>query len=197
MSLLRSFSFGQFNGYDEIPAYVLEHLFHDLSDNPTKKVDCCYEVVSAALAGRINFNTEFNLSAYDKEVKEHHKLDASHRAKKVDFLDDFGGDDENEHGGVDLSRLEVRGVVDDFARSDERSYLIQEACYIKSHLDFFLIEEQICFLTVYRQALKGIPESIAIIKRLCENYDWFNDFIDTLLQTDDETRALVYNILNI
>ena len=83
---MKSFSFSE----KEITPEILS-LFKELLVDGTT-CDCCYEVLTSALRGRIDLASEFNLKGYEFTVKGNEKLVSSKESKRFVYLDDKHGD---------------------------------------------------------------------------------------------------------
>lgn len=185
MSLLRSFSFGQFYGVNELPENVLS-LFTSLVDDPTKKIQYASEIISAGLQGNIDFSREFNIDAYEATITHNQRLGISKRSKKVSFLDMTSGssDDDSQPNGVrvDIASLQNVSQMEDayeqLMDEDELRYAISA---IKSIQPVLVVEARMDLLYTMRQALKGIPDSVKMLKQLCEDYEVLGEHIKVVL----------------
>lgn len=183
MSLLKSFSFGQFRGISELPVEVLS-LFDSLVEEPGKKIEFASEIISAGLQGKIDFNREFNIDAYEAAIRKNQYLSKSNKSKRESFLD-FGGDsEEDEHGGIRVdiaSAQNVQQMEDAYEQlmdEDELKYAIST---IKSLQPVLMVEARMDLLYTMRQALRGIPDSVKMLKDLCSEYEILGEQIKVVL----------------
>lgn len=184
MSLLRSFSFGQFHGVTELPENVLS-LFTSLVEDPTKKIQYASEIISAGLQGNIDFSREFNIDAYEATITRNQRLGVSKRSKKVSFLDMASdSSDEPAAGGVrvDIASLQNVSQMEDayeqLMDEDELKYAISA---IKSIQPVLVVEARMDLLYTMRQALKGIPDSVKMLRQVCEDYEVLGEHIKVVL----------------
>ena len=189
MSLLRSFGFGHFNGVTELPNEIL-NLFIPLSENPEKKVEFASEIISAGLQGKINFNQEFNLDAYESAIRKNLRLGKEGKRKKEVFLDYSDTSDSWEEtaqaGGIkaDVATLmavdKMEDAYEQILMEDELKYAVET---IKSLQPVLLVEARMDFLHTIEQALKGIPESVKMLQKVCEEYEVVAEQIKTVLSS--------------
>lgn len=187
MSLLRSYSFGHVFGVTELPEEVL-NLFIGLSYNPEKKVEYSSEIISAGLQGNIDFNREFNLDAYEATIRKNLRLGKESKRKKEVFLDFTDNSSDWEEtasaGGMKADIASVRAVekmedaYEKILLDDELKYAVET---IKSLQPMLLVEEKMDFLYTMKQALKGIPESIKILQRVCEDFEVVAEQVKVIL----------------
>lgn len=186
MSLLKSFSFGQFHGYTELPEDVLS-LFTSLVEDPSKHVKYASEIISAGLQGNIDFSRNFNIDAYEAAITRNQQFSTSKKRKKETFLDfGSGDDDEAQHGGVrvDVASLhnvaQMEDAYEQLMSEDELRYAISA---IKSIQPMLLVEARMDVLYTMKQALRGIPDSVKMLKKLCEEYEILGEQIKIVLSS--------------
>lgn len=186
MSLLRSFSFGQFHGITELPDEVLL-LFSDLVEDPGKHVKYASEIISAGLQGNIDFGRSFNIDAYEAAITRNQQMNTSKKRKKETWLDFGTGDDEEPANGgvrVDIASLQNVSQMEDayekLMAEDELRYAISA---IKSLQPVLMVEARMDILLTMRQALKGIPDSVKMLKTVCEEYEILGEQIKVVLSS--------------
>lgn len=187
MSLLKSYSFGHIFGVTELPNEVL-NLFIGLSKNPEKKIEYASEIISAGLQGNIDFNHEFNLDAYEAAIRKNLKLGKESRRKKEVFLDFTDNNDDWEEtqyaGGIKADVATTHAVqkmedaYDKLIMEDELRYAVDT---IKSLQPMLLVEAKMDFMHTMEQALKGIPESIKLLQRVCDEFEVVAEQIKIIL----------------
>lgn len=185
MSLLRSFSFGHFHGITELPDDVLS-LFTGLLDDPGKHVKYASEIISAGLQGNIDFGREFNIDAYEAAITRNQQFNTSRKRKKETFLDFGSGDDGDDvqHGGVRVdiaslsNALQMEDAYEQLMSEDELRYAISA---IKSLQPVLMVEARMDILYTMKQALRGIPDSVKMLKKLCEEYEILGEQIKVVL----------------
>jgi cell fate (sporulation/competence/biofilm development) regulator YmcA (YheA/YmcA/DUF963 family) len=176
MSLLRSYSFGHVCGVTELPENVL-NLFIDLVNNPNKKIEFAGEIISAGLLGNIDFEREFNIDAYEATIRKNQRLGIESKRKKEVFLDFSDNNDDwdevAQSGGIKAdvaSTHMVQKMEDAYEKvlmEDELKYAVET---IKSLQPMLLVEAKMDFMQTMKQALKGIPESVALLQKVCDTY---------------------------
>lgn len=189
MSLLRSYSFGQTNGVDELPEEILR-LFTDLVEIPEKQIEFASEIISAAMQGNIDLEHEFNIDAYESAIRKNIRLGKEAKRKKEVFLDYTDSSDSWEEtaqaGGIkaDVATLQAVNKMEDayeqIMLEDELQYAVET---IKSLQPMLLIEARIDFLHTMKQALKGIPESVKILQNVCNEYEVLAEQVRTVLSS--------------
>ena len=189
MSLLRSYSFGQMNGVDELPEEILR-LFTDLVEIPEKRIEFASEIISAAMQGNIDLEHEFNIDAYESAIRKNIRLGKEAKRKKEVFLDYTDSSDNWEEtaqaGGIkaDVATLQAVNKMEDayeqIMLEDELQYAVET---IKSLQPMLLIEARIDFLHTMKQALKGIPESVKILQNVCNEYEVLAEQVRTVLSS--------------
>lgn len=177
MSLLRSYSFGTAFGQDGIPEEVLG-LFLELAEHPDKKVEFASEIMFAGMCGRINFNSKFNIDAYEAAIRKNEALNKNNKRKKECAIDFLGLlEDENDTkisyglASVDyVSNHTVKKMEDAYEQlvmEDELRYAVES---IKSLQPVLMTEARIDIIHTIRQALKGVPDSVRNLQNICKEY---------------------------
>lgn len=193
MGLLRSYSFGQFHGITELPEEVLS-LFTSLVEEPGKNIRYASEIISAGLQGNIDFSREFNIDAYEAAITRNLGLNKSRKQKKETFLDFSGGDDDDtQHGGVRVdiasmsNALQMEDAYEALLDEDELRYAITT---IKSLQPVLLVEARLDLIYTIRQALKGIPDSVKMLRTVCEDYEIVGEQIKVVLGSGHEFEEM-------
>lgn len=185
MSLLRSYSFGVFHGVNELPEEVL-NLFSGV--DATKEIEFAGEIISAGLQGNIRFDQTFNIDAYQAAIRKNQRLNLEHSRKKQVFLDFSDNSDDWEStamsGGIKADVATVKAVnqmedaYEQLILGEDLKYAIET---IKSLQPTLLVDAQIDFLHTMKQALRGIPESVSLLKKVCEEYEVLAEQVHTVL----------------
>lgn len=187
MSLLKSYSFGHIFGVTELPNEVL-NLFIGLSSNPEKKIEYASEIISAGLQGNIDFNHEFNIDAYEAAIRKNLRLGKENKRKKEVFLDFTDNNDDWDEvqgaGGIKADVASSRAAnkmedaYDKLIMEDELRYAVET---IKSLQPMLLVEAKMDFLHTMEQALKGIPESIKLLRQVCDEFEVVAEQVKVIL----------------
>lgn len=186
--MLQSYSFGTFNGYNELPDEILG-LFLGLSRTPEKHIEFASEIISAGLQGRINFDKEFNLDAYETAIRKNTFLGQEKRKKREVFLDfqassdDF--DETSREGGLVAERftptvLQLQDAYEQVLLDDELEYAVSTIKELDSMLQ---VQEDVNILKAIEMALKGIPSAVDVIKKVCDDYEVVAEQIKIVLSS--------------
>lgn len=183
MGLLCSYSFGYIDGESELTEATLG-LFVGLVEDPTKNIEYASEIVTAGQRRKIDVRRPFNIDAYEAGIRRNSELHKHGRRKKeVGFGPDV--DLEDSEPGVLTESYVSNNLVDKMEDVYEKLLLDDELQYavrtIQGLRSVFFVEEKCDILLVLRQALEGIPISIAKLKSICGNYADVAELIKELL----------------
>lgn len=180
--LLRSYGFTK-----EVPSEVWE-LFKE-AENVGDKLDYTLEIIDAAMRGDINTSKKFNLGGYIYRIEKHKELERGRKKKKVlgicDSIDEYTGYEvpvDNLTGYVDQ--------IDEFEKienDEEVKYAVDEINKISSYL---AINNHIDFSRCVRQALRGTPESINLLKDMVSNNPHAGNMLKIILESGREFDEL-------
>ena len=190
MSLLLSYSYGIYCGVDKLPTDVLG-LFSELVTNPEKKLQYTSEIISGGLNGKINFNYEFKLDAYEAKIRKNEKLVKNAKGKKELFLDYGSGSDDSYNdvsrkGGIvldsssDSHLMKVEDAYNKLINEDALRYAINT---IKAIQDDLFIEEQVDFIGLIKQSLNRIPSAIDKVREICEANPLVSEQVEVILSS--------------
>lgn len=195
MSTLKSYSFGTAYGVNELPVHVIK-LFGDMTKYPDLRIEHANEIIEAGIQGKID-SEKFILSAYEKGIQRKEQLAKRGRYNKyknVNFLEDKNTDLIQTYScyTVNMSDLDADDIVsmnsmiieDEYEKllnKDELEYAVEQ---IKSLQYDILVYDQIDFIGGLKDALKGIPNSVAVIKELCDKYEYIKDLIQIILKAN-------------
>ena len=193
--MLKSFEYGLNSGVSELPDEVLG-LFKSLVENPDKKISYASEIIDAGLNGRIDFNREFNIDAYEAKIRKNEKLLINSKAKKESFIDFSGADDFDEvrsKGGIKVDLLdistveEVKDAFEEVLLSEELKYSVEA---IKSLNEEFIVDYGTDLVFCLKRAVQGIPHAVRELKEICDNFPVVSDMIKTILSSKVEVKTL-------
>lgn len=183
MGCLGSYSFGSYMGVDEIPEKVLG-LFTSSAENG-ESLQYASEIVFSGIKGRINLDGEFNIHAYERAITKNGILSDYSRSKKETFLDCGTSNDDydsvTQAGGVQADRLNLEVVQDAFEELLDDDELACAVSNIRRLNPEFITVEETDIIEALRLALKGIPQAIKELKRICEFYPQMSEDIKTVL----------------
>lgn len=188
---LRSFSFGSYMGVEEVPEEVVSLFNGCLEDG--KQLHYASEIIFAGIQGRIDLNNSFNVVGYEKVIDKNTSLVMRKRKKKEMYID-YGSSDDYEtvaqNGGIQADRLYIEDVQDAFEELVDNDELRFAVDNIKKLNSEFIIVEELDLIEAIRLALKGIPQAIKDIKRICDFYPKVADSIKTVLSSGVEFETV-------
>lgn len=92
----------------------------------------------------------------------------------------------NAVGDKTVARL-LKSAYEEYEDNDELQYAIQS---IKESKDDLLKVEQVDIIVAIKRAVKGVPESIDIIKKICEKYTVLAEMIQIVLSSNQPVEEL-------
>jgi hypothetical protein len=185
-STLKSFSFGSYKGVDELPDVVVG-LFSSMMERPEKSVEYAEEIINAALEGRINFDKEFNMGAYENSIRNNTRMNAQDRMKKETFFTDDDLD-EAYKGGV--SENKVSDDRDDYASFEDEDEVKWAVNSIKAENNTYRIDYGINLIKLLKGAVKGFPHAIERLKEVCNEFKQVNEWVQVILKSGHTVESL-------
>lgn len=187
MSTLGCFGFGTAFGVSEIPEDVL-YLFKDLVVNPDKKIEFASEIVVSGLQGRINLNKDFNIDAFEYAIKHNTFLNKERKKKKESYIefDSEDWEDSATRGGIQESQINGKAVqkmadaFEEIIADDSLRYAVET---IKSLNNDLIVEENIDFIEVLKQAVDFVPSAVEMVKYICDKYKVISDIAYEILNS--------------
>ena len=184
MSLLRSYSF--------YPNEIKEEdlmLFEFLVRNSNYKSEYTYDILTAAMDGRINKTVPFNLVGYETRIKINNKLCLSKRKRKEKSYDEPIDDDTD----TSLSEF-IRDDNDMIEKLIEDDFYNEAVNYILS--SNILQISKVLFINLrvtFLSALKGVQEAVKNLKLACDEDEMLREYIEAILihGVDDDTKKLL------
>lgn len=188
MAFLNSYSFGLVDGYNEIPEKILR-LFN-LKD--FDKTDCTCEVITAGMRGKINFEKPFNLIGYDIAIHTNQKLKQQENTKReisaeqlAEYLDDSERGNSSNTDAYDYASYSMfKDLEDEYDKLGDKDELRDAVAQIRGLRSSIISEYGFDVVIAIRQALNYIPESLALLKRLCEEKSAIAEYIQIILGSD-------------
>ena len=190
MSLLRSYSFGFYNGCSEIPNELLSHCFSSLVESPEKHTEYALDIILRGLQGSIDFTKDFNIDAYEATIRHNLKMNKEGRKKKESYISSDDCEEDWDavamNGGIKMDVLSARAAehmrdaYDELIQEDALRFAVET---INSLREDLLIEERMDIVVVIKQALKCIPESVKMLKRVCSEYSVLAEQIQVILES--------------
>ena len=178
-STLKSFSFGSYKGVDELPDVVVE-LFTAMTERPEKSVEYAEEIINAGLEGRIDFDREFNLDAYEYRVRNTTYMNVEKTKRKVTFF--HGEDIDDTHkGGV--SENKVSDDRDDYANIDDEDEVKWAVNNIKAENNTFRVDYGINLIKLLRKGIEGYPQATERLRMVCKEFERVGEWIKIILSS--------------
>ncbi len=185
-STLKSFSFGSYKGVDELPDVVVG-LFSSMMERPEKSVEYAEEIINAALEGRINFDKEFNMGAYETSIRNNTRMNAQDRMKKETFFTDDDLD-EAYKGGV--SENKVSDNRDDYASFEDEDEVKWAVNSIKAENNTYRIDYGINIIKLLKKATGGYPQAMEKLKMVCLEFERVGEWIKIILSSGHSVDSL-------
>lgn len=170
----------RFNG--GIPDRV-QRLFVEMAEHPDKPVEYVDEILRAGMTGRIDLDSEFNLYGYCHKIKTTGNMSAvKKQLEKETYIafdsSDFEGTAKS--GGVQANKLtpfiEEYDAIEDKAELDFAVNMISQL-----HNDL-LVQEGINIPVLIKRALVGVPQAIAGLKKVCDEFEILGEYIKVVLE---------------
>lgn len=187
-STLKSFQFGIYNGYSEVPERVWG-LLKDMADNPVKTVPYAYDIIRAGLEGRIETNAPFYLDAYCRSIETNTRMAEYSRVKKVLSCVDTDGSNDREfdatpYGTVSLSKVSLVAKMEDafdkLVDDDELMYALRQ---VRDLNDSFIVNYSVNVVDTLKYAIRGIPSAVSKLKELCSEFSELSEYIRIILSS--------------
>lgn len=182
---LKSFSFGVYKGYSDIPASVWS-LFTEMGESPTKSFPYVDEILTACLEGRIATNVPFNFEGYCKAIEMNTRLACNSRAKKVFAYteDDNIEDDGITYGTISLNRVSLVAKMENyFDKLEDDDELLYAVSQIRSLNETFILEYSVNILETLRNAVRGIPSAVDKLRSLCDEFSDVAEYVKVILSS--------------
>ena len=164
-------------------------LFKDWED-VDEPFEYVLEIVDAAASGRINLD-DFNLSAYNKTIKKNENK-ANNRSKNklfhiVEDIEDASVEPYGVPEAVVSLYAEQTDEFEKFENAEEVEYAVQE---IRQHSSSVFCNYRIDVLHCIKQALKGLPDSIKLLKGLANDEPFIGNLIKIILESEQPFSEL-------
>lgn len=178
---------GAFTYHKRLPVEILEVM--DFSN--TKTADTWYEMITAGINKRINYDMEFNQDGYSAQIALNEAMSKSRDNKKLTFFTTGDDSDDLKRKGVDINSIadsngyfeyaisEIRNAYEKVDMDDDIETAIQD---VRMMIPVLMYTEGINLKIVLDSALKQIPTAINKLKYIIENYELLGERIKSLLE---------------
>ena len=194
---MRSFAYGIESGISKLPEDIML-LFTDMLTDK-KPVDCVDEIITAALAGKINLNKSFNLRGYEYKVHENQKLVQAKKDKNNKYIDDTDSanddySDVRRTGGITASEASANAInkmkdaYDEVCDDAELKYAIET---IKEINEDMIVEDGVDLIRLVKNALTGIPQAVKSLKDVCEEHSLVKEYVYIILNSGKDVAELL------
>lgn len=192
MGLLKSYSFGTHWGVDEIPEKVLGLFAESVEEG--KKISRTSEIIYAGIQGGIDLDGYFNLEAYERAIEKNENLSAYAKRKKEMYIDFDCSSDEFDtvckQGGIQADKINIKKVRDEYEEFMDADELVRAVARVKSLNNDFVIVEEVDIIEALCLALKGIPQAVKELKRICSFYPTISEDIKVILGSGKEVEEV-------
>lgn len=183
--MLKSFSFIE-KLTPEIEALFIE------CTSTSKELDYGYEIIEAALNGRIDIGRYFNIQGYVNSLKATERLENHRRANKFkSIVSDSDSEDVYEPNTITEESLVSEESVDAYEEAIIRADLSRAISKIQEMSLLLMVEEKVNIARLIQMALKGIPSSVAKLKDICQNYEVIGESVSVLLSSGENVERIL------
>ena len=127
------------------------------------------------MQGRIDFEKDFKLKEYVASIDRARRLEGLREAKRAVHITDVSDDEDS--SGVPYPA----DSRNDYEELENKFELQQAVDRFNEMQNYFLVNAKCDSKLAVKQALKGIPESIELVKNLCDEYPIAADFLKIIL----------------
>lgn len=194
---------GLLNGSKQTKTVKLQiwGLFVAMMENPTKNIEYIWEIFESAKAGRINLDRPFNLAKYDAIIRRNGKLNTYRDMKEfglkyIDFSrESLDRQDSKANGGITVDVVSyqasvISDTVDDFEKLFIDDELKDAVGYVNALNESFIVDEGIDVIFLLKKALDGIPDAVAKLRTLCEDFPLIGENIKIIISSGQEVATL-------
>lgn len=174
---------GVFGYRNEFPVKILEVM--DFEDKMTR--DNWWEIVNAAINGRIDYNSDFYQRAYVSTVKLNEKMSDEKKWNTTEVHYKYDDTDDNSWRVNINSITSTRDAYESVEVSDEIRYALED---IKALQRALLYQEGINLKLILQSALEGIPTAVVKLKELCSRFQGFSSSVEVILKQQVDISAL-------
>ena len=199
MGVLCSFSFGLYNGYDDLPSETLE-LFLGVLETPEKQLRHASEIVTNSLKGRIDHTKEFDIDAYENTIDFNQYMKKEDKRKKESFIDytDNNSDWETTSyaGGIKVDAISanidtVCDAYEELLAKNELTYAVET---LKLNRNRWLVELGVDVVYAIQQALAGVKASSDLLRNACAKCEEVADCVKAILESGQPVGSLLSEI---
>lgn len=178
-------------GIDKAGEYVCEII--DAIHNGTAKVDLGKVVDAVINNDKDALKRVFNIEAYVNSIKKNQRLVNNTAARKKLHICEVDDDGTVEAYGVTESVIsnyaEQKDEYEEFIDNEETLYAVEQLYSMRSEL---MIEHRLDIIVCMKQAVRGIPQSIACLKKLVTEAPQIGELVKIILSSGKPVSELFY-----
>ncbi len=178
-------------GIDKAGEYVCEII--DAIHSGTAKVNMSKVVDAVSKNDDEALKKAFNIEAYVNSIKKNQRLVNNTAARKKLHICEVDDDGTVEAYGVTESVIsnyaEQKDEYEEFIDNEETLYAVEQLYSMRSEL---MIEHRLDIIVCMKQAVRGIPQSIACLKKLVTEVPQIGELIRIVLSSGKPVSELFY-----
>ena len=178
-------------GIDKAGEYVCEII--DAIHSGTAKVNMSKVVDAVINNDKDALKRVFNIEAYVNSIKKNQRLVNNTAARKKLHICEVDDDGTVEAYGVTESVIsnyaEQKDEYEEFIDNEETLYAVEQLYSMRSEL---MIEHRLDIIVCMKQAVRGIPQSIACLKKLVTEVPQIGELIRIVLSSGKPVSELFY-----
>ena len=190
-SSLMSFSFGSFEGVNDLPPDVIM-LFQGMQATPEKNLECSLDIIRGGLKGTINTNRPFNMRGWEYTYLKNERLGTFKKQAKQKYIAHGVGGNSDEFnqamrsGGITEDQLAISAIeeltdaFEELIDNEELNYAIST---IKSLNEDFILDYDVDLVSLIKKAVGGYHSSIEKLKEVCEEFTLVADYVKVILES--------------
>lgn len=178
-------------GIEKAGEYVCEII--DAIHSGTAKVNMSKVVDAVSKNDDEALKKAFNIEAYVNSIKKNQRLVNNTAARKKLHICEVDDDGTVEAYGVTESVIsnyaEQKDEYEEFIDNEETLYAVEQLYSMRSEL---MIEHRLDIIVCMKQAVRGIPQSIACLKKLVTEVPQIGELIRIVLSSGKPVSELFY-----
>lgn len=174
-------------------------LFSAMAENPDKPLDEATDILKSALQGNlkgVQFENAQDIYRYASRIKRNKYLskNSQKNVKRKLYIDHMHESEDNtpaygtilESAVVAQTISRTKDAFEDIADNSELRYAVET---IKDLRQEFFIEAGVDLVKLLKQALRGIPDAVLELKRVCTEYELVGEQIKVILSSGEDINT--------